>query len=214
MTNITIPTLNIDELVAPPLTEINIQKNKTDKINIFNPFTNYSKLNAIRHAKDEIAKRYEAILSDCYSKIASPVEGPGMVMSFAQVWSLSKGLSATMRLQSSWNELNAMIDRKYTYSTAILSFYIAVLAIVLTVFFGFCSISSPAEPPTPKYNSQKNVTKKIQITICSFSSSANFCFDRIIRNKYKNMKNLLTNKSTGCGNRTSDFGRSVRITAI
>lgn len=146
--SLTIPTLNIDELVNPLLTEVRTHIINTDKIYIFNSLSTYRKLNKIRHAQQELVTKYEAVISDCYLKISAPVEGPGLVMSFAQTWSLSKGLSAVMKLQSSWNELDALIDRKYTYSTAILSLYIAMLSLILTIIFGMFSIPSPASPPT------------------------------------------------------------------
>lgn len=140
--SIVIPTLNIDELVNPLIDEIRTHINNVDKISIFNSISSYYKLNRVRHAQQEIGTKYDAVISDCYAKISTPVEGPGMVMGFVQSWSFAKGLSAVMRLQSSWAELSSLVDRKYTYSTAVLSMYVAILSLILSIIFGIFSIPS------------------------------------------------------------------------
>lgn len=143
----TIPTLNIEEVVDPLVAEMRVLASKAEKVSIFAPIRTFSKLRNIRKEHLKILNKYETALEDCYAKTAAPTQGPGVAMSFIQTWSLSKGLTATLRLQTTWSDLSALIDRKFTYTTAVLSMYIAVLSLFLTVAFGILSLPSSSTVP-------------------------------------------------------------------
>jgi len=153
--SMTIPTLNIEEVVDPLVAEMRVLANKAEQVSIFTPMSTYSKLRKIRKEHLKILEKYETVLADCYTKTAAPTQGPGFAMSFIQTWSLSKGLTATLRLQTTWSDLSALIDRKFTYTTAVLSVYIAVFSVFLTVVFGVLSLPSQTISKTdiqPKCN--------------------------------------------------------------
>jgi hypothetical protein len=57
---------------------------------------------------------YEKCKNDCYRILEKPASGPGILTGFAQAWSLTKGLSAIIKIQNCWQEINAIIDEKYT----------------------------------------------------------------------------------------------------
>lgn len=131
--NIIIPTLNIDDSLAPLAEKIYSATKGAEKVNILDPFSGFFRLNKLSKQKGAIAEEYEIQLKECYDLLKAPVEGPGMAMAFAQSWSTAKGLAAITKLQETWRNLDALVDRKYAYSVAIFSLYIAVASLVLTV---------------------------------------------------------------------------------
>lgn len=131
---IIIPTLNIEELIQNLVENINKTTKDAEEINILNPFTGFFRLKDVSKQKNGIAEEYDKKLKKCFDLLASPVEGPGMTMSFSQSWSTAKGLSAVIKLQEIWRNLDALIDRKYAYSVAVFSLYIALFSLVLTIF--------------------------------------------------------------------------------
>ena len=131
---IIIPTLNTEELIHALVENIGKTTRDAEEINILNPFTGFFRLKVVSKQKNGIAEEYDKKLKKCFDLLASPVEGPGMTMSFCQSWSTAKGLSSVIKLQEVWRNLDALIDRKYAYSIAVFSLYIALFSLLLAMF--------------------------------------------------------------------------------
>ena len=63
-----------------------------------------------------------------------------------QGFSTALGTSALFRLQSAYQAVGEVIDRKAAYTLAAISLYVAMLSMVLTVVFGWLSL--PSRQPT------------------------------------------------------------------
>ena len=131
--SIIIPTLNIENSIEPLVEKIFQITRDTEKVNIMNPFSGLRCLPELSKCKKKIQDEYDHTIKKCYDLLAEPVQGPGMVMAFSQAWSTAKGLSAVTKLQEAWRNVDALLDRKYAYSIAVLSIYIAVISFILTV---------------------------------------------------------------------------------
>jgi ABC-type Fe3+ transport system permease subunit len=57
-----------------------------------------------------------------------------------QGFSTALGTSALFRLQSEFQSLGEVLDRKAAYALAAFSLYVAILSMALTVVFGYLSL--------------------------------------------------------------------------
>jgi hypothetical protein len=130
--SVIIPTLNIENEIQPLLNDIELVTKVAETICILCPIA-LVKLQKISKQKLNITHEYYQIINRCYNLLASPVEGAKIAADFAQSWSIAKGLSAIMKLQESWRNLDALIDRKYTYSIAIISLYLGIISVLLSI---------------------------------------------------------------------------------
>ena len=131
--SICVPTLNIENKIQPLLENIEYITKMTENICILCPIGLF-KLQKICKQKIHITQEYYKTINECYNLLVSSVKGPGFVMAFTQAWSTAKGLSAIIKLQETWRTLDTLVDRKYTYSIAVLSLYLGIFSILLSIF--------------------------------------------------------------------------------
>jgi len=136
-----VPTLNLVKAIDPLCTELLELTREAEAVNVFNPFSAFRSLPPLTRRKDILQSRYDKELAQCYDCLGQAVSGPGWTMGFAQAWSTAKGTSAILRLQDIWNALGAVLDRKYAYSFAILSFYLAIFSLLLSIIFGVLTMN-------------------------------------------------------------------------
>jgi len=128
-----IPTLEIEQAVAPLCKEILEVASQAEAANILNPVTTFWRLKKVSRQRERLRPRYDAVVADCHGRLVEPVTGgPGFMLGWAQVWATAKGTSALLKLQSTWAELQAIIDRKYAYTFGVLSLYVAVISLIAT----------------------------------------------------------------------------------
>jgi hypothetical protein len=85
----------------------------------------------------EATGSYEASLKQNFDRLGEPVErGSSMDNAWLQSYSTALGTAAALQLLSSYRAVGEVIDRKAAYSMAILSLYIALLSLLLSVLFG------------------------------------------------------------------------------
>jgi hypothetical protein len=129
---ITVPALNINETIKPILEEIIGLSREVEKINYLNPLAP-KRLSELSRSKKNMRQRYYDQLDYCYNILGKPVSGPGFAMSFSQEWSTAKGLSAILKLQDAWRDLESTLDRKTSLTVAMLAIYISVLSLAVSV---------------------------------------------------------------------------------
>lgn len=111
--------------------------NDAEKVSIFTMIPTYKRLKEIKKNREKLSAQYDSLLQNYHEKMQEPVMERSLVMSsFKQSWRLSIHTSFLLRLQSSWQRLNNLIDMKTAYSLAILSIYLSAVSFIATVLFG------------------------------------------------------------------------------
>ncbi len=132
--DIFISTLSINNVIEEIIKEIDEIRKESEKISVFKPCISFFKLKELLNKKNKLNAKYDRQIKECYELLETPVQGgPGISMAFLQSWSVGKGLSALIKLQNNWYNLDALIDRKNTYSMAVFSLYVALLSFIVTI---------------------------------------------------------------------------------
>jgi len=99
---------------------------------VFNPFVILT-LFPISREKREMLAKYEEGIIHAEAIADAPFQTVGMLVGGIMARRTGQSISKIIRLQSAWNDLGAILDRKYAYSLAIISLYISVISLALSV---------------------------------------------------------------------------------
>lgn len=132
-----IPTLNLNYEIRPIYKKLSDLNKRVDEINVLIPIIPILSIVEIRGLKKELEKEYQEALTRCYDLTIDPVESPVIMTGMLQSWSFARGMIAINKLQDQWRELGSNIDRKAAYSFSILSLYIAMLSIAISLLLRY-----------------------------------------------------------------------------
>ena len=138
---IIVPGMNSPELIDPICKNLDALYKGAEAISIWRPFRAYWRVQQIRRQQQDLTKNYSSTLGQVYQRMGEPVEEAASEASWLQIWAAARGLASAAKLQSSWQQLDSVIDRKSAYAIACFSIYIAIASMVLTTVFGFLSIN-------------------------------------------------------------------------
>jgi hypothetical protein len=139
-TAIVVPTLRLDDKVRPLVNELSALAQSAEMVSVWRPLHAYARLRELRKKFAAITPTHREILNHCHRCMMEPVEGAAtMENAWFQGYSTALGTSAILQLQSAFQAVGEVIDRKAAYGLAALSLYIAVFSMLLTVLFGWLS---------------------------------------------------------------------------
>ena len=134
---IVVPTLKLQEQMKPFIDEIEVLREKIENINIYNPLATFRVIKSLQAERHKLKKEYIEKVTFSYLKLNNEtVSAPAFALTDALIHTFSLGFSAIFQLQSAWNELESLMDRKFALSYAILALYIAIFSIIITIFLG------------------------------------------------------------------------------
>jgi hypothetical protein len=162
--SIIVPALNIEEKITPICDILEGLSQKTQKVNILLPIISILRLNKIKKEQQKLRAEYDNYESKCIEALTTPCSGAGFTLAFIQSWSTAKGLSALIRLKSGWYEIDALIDRKYSFSIATLSLYIALISFIVSMYFGLYAPLQGLKKEILETNNQniENIVKNVE----------------------------------------------------
>lgn len=138
---IVVPTLRIDEQIAPVVSKLAALTQRAEVISIWRPLHATSALRAHRAELGALSSQYNDAVTLCHLRMREPVGGgSSMDNAWLQGFSTALGTSALFQLQSTFQSAGEVLDRKAAYALAAISLYVAVLSMVLTVAFGWLSL--------------------------------------------------------------------------
>lgn len=138
---VVVPTLRLDEKVSPLVQELSSLAQSAEAVSVWRPLYSVTTLRELRGNFREIIPRYTEIVTLCHARMGEPVErGSSMDNAWLQGFSTALGTSALFRLQSAFQSLGEVLDRKAAYTLAAFSLYIAILSMALTIVFGYLSL--------------------------------------------------------------------------
>lgn len=113
--------------------EINRLSEEADRISVLNPL-NILYLRRIESQRAVLAPQVSQKLKEALGALRAAVDGaPGLRAGFLQTWSLGQALAATLLLQNQWYLLVGTLDRKKTLTVAVLSIYLSVPSVLITL---------------------------------------------------------------------------------
>jgi len=113
--------------------EINRLSEEADRISVLNPL-NILALRRIESKRAVLAPRVGQKLGEALGALRSAVDNAsGPTAGFLQTWSLGQALAATLLLQNQWYLLVGTLDRKKTLTVAVLSIYLSVPSVLITL---------------------------------------------------------------------------------
>jgi hypothetical protein len=113
--------------------EINRLSEEADRISVLNPL-NILGLRRIESKRAELAPHVSQKLGEALGALRAAVDTtPGPMAGFLQTWSLGQALAATLLLQNQWYLLVGTLDRKKTLTVAVLSIYLSVPSVLITL---------------------------------------------------------------------------------
>jgi len=128
-----VPGLGLVEQAEQLAREINRLSEETDRISVLNPF-NILYLRRIESKRAVLAPQVTQKLGEALAALRSAVDtAPGQLPGFLQTWSLGQALAATLLLQNQWYLLVGTLDRKKTLTVAVLSIYLSVPSVLITL---------------------------------------------------------------------------------
>jgi hypothetical protein len=114
------------------LKEIRKLTSEVEAISEFSPLA-FPALNRLGMVKTELEPKYRDALYNA-EQIARSTAAISEALDPGEIARLSAAsLTATVHAHQSWNELGALIDRKYAFYLAIISLYIATISFVVCV---------------------------------------------------------------------------------
>ncbi len=138
---IVVPTLRLDQAVSPLVQELSSLMQSAEAVSVWRPLHSTKNVRGLRAKFRAIVPRYTEIVALCHARMGEPVErGSSMDNAWLQGFSTALGTSALFRLQSAFQSVGEVLDRKAAYTLAAFSLYVAILSMVLTVVFGYLSL--------------------------------------------------------------------------
>jgi hypothetical protein len=138
---IVVPTLRLDEQIAPVLLKLAELAQRAEAVSIWRPFHSALALISHRAELEALSPKYKEAISLCHARMREPVGGgSSMDNAWFQGFSTALGTSALFQLQSTFQSAGEVLDRKAAYALAAISLYVAVLSMALTVVFGWLSL--------------------------------------------------------------------------
>jgi hypothetical protein len=119
--------------------DVNELASEVDSINVLNPMS-ISTLNQIDKKRESLRPRVKELLGAALGTMRTPQSGPGFALGAIQTLSLGESLAAILLIQNQWQRLVGTIDRKSAFTVAVLSIYISVASMVITVCFGIATL--------------------------------------------------------------------------
>jgi hypothetical protein len=128
-----VPGLGLVEQAEQLAQEINRLSEETDRISVLNPL-NILHLRRIEAKRTALAPQVSQKLGEALGALRSAVDtAPGQMAGPLQTWSLGQALAATLLLQNQWYLLVGTLDRKKTLTVAVLSIYLSVPSVLITL---------------------------------------------------------------------------------
>lgn len=150
---IVVPCLRLMQKVEPLAEEFSTLARTGESISVWRPVHSWRKLKGLRTQFDLLTPRFNDDIKYCHDRMGQPVErGSSIDNAWLQGYSTAVGTSALFQLQSAFQSVGEVLDRKAAYALAAFSLYVAVVSMVLTVVFGWLSLpsSQPAKvSPNP-----------------------------------------------------------------
>jgi hypothetical protein len=128
-----VPKLELVEQAEQLAQEINRLCEEADRLSVLNPL-NILNLRRIESKRALLAARVSQKLREALGALRTAVDTrPGVMAEFLQTWSLGQALAATLLLQNQWYLLIGTLDRKKTLTVAVLSIYLSVPSVLITL---------------------------------------------------------------------------------
>jgi hypothetical protein len=128
-----VPEFGLVEQAEQLAQEINRLSQEADKISVLNPL-NILHLRRIESKRAILAPRVSQKLGEALGALRTAVDNsPGLMAGVLQTWSLGQALAATLLLQNQWYLLVGTLDRKKTLTVAVLSIYLSVPSVLITL---------------------------------------------------------------------------------
>ena len=128
-----VPELGLVEQAEQLAQEINRLSEEADRISVLNPL-NILHLRRIESKRAVLAPQVSQKLAEALGALRTAVDNaPGVMAGFLQTWSLGQALAATLLLQNQWYLLVGTLDRKKTLTVAVLSIYLSVPSVLITL---------------------------------------------------------------------------------
>ena len=128
-----VPEFGLVEQAEQLAREINRLAEEADRISVLNPL-NILYLRRIESKRAVLAPQVSRKLGETLRALRTAVDNaPGVMAGFLQTWSLGQALAATLLLQNQWYLLVGTLDRKKTLTVAVLSIYLSVPSVLITL---------------------------------------------------------------------------------
>lgn len=138
---IVVPTLRLIEKVKPLVEDLSMLAHSGESISVWRPIHAWWKLRTLRSSFETLIPRFREEIALCHDRMVQPVErGNSIENAWLQGYSTAVGTSAIFQLQSAFQSVGEVLDRKAAYALAAFSLYVAVVSMALTVAFGWLSL--------------------------------------------------------------------------
>lgn len=138
---VVVPALRLEEKTRSLISELARLAEAGEKVVVWRPLHAYIVLRSLRTQFKSLLPRYKESVTLCHERMAEPVEGgSSMDNAWLQGFSTAIGTSVLFQLQSAFQSVGEVLDRKGAYSIATFSLYIAMLSMALTTIFGWLSV--------------------------------------------------------------------------
>ena len=111
----------IDQLIA-----------RAERTSVLNPFVILT-LMPLSRQKREMTTRFEEAIRHAEAIPNAPLQTIGILLGGMMAQRASLSISNIIRVQNAWNELGAILDRKFAYSLAILSLYVSLISLAVSL---------------------------------------------------------------------------------
>jgi hypothetical protein len=128
-----VPVSGLVEQAEQLAHEINRLSEEADRMSVLNPL-NILHLRRIESKRAALAPEVSQKLGEALSALRTAVDkAPEPMAGLLQTWSLGQALAATLLLQNQWYLLVGTLDRKKTLTVAVLSIYLSVPSVLITL---------------------------------------------------------------------------------
>jgi hypothetical protein len=140
---IVVPGLRLMQKVEPLTEDLRTLAHSGESISVWRPIHTWQKLRSLRLQFESLTPRFKETIKTCHDRMVQPVErGSSIDNAWLQGYSTAVGTSAIFQLQSAFQSVGEVLDRKAAYALAAFSLYIAVVSMLLTVAFGWLSLAA------------------------------------------------------------------------
>ena len=128
-----VPVSGLVEQAEQLAQEINGLSEEADRMSVLNPL-NILHLRRIEAKRAALAPEVSQKLGEALGALRAAVDNvPEPMAGLLQTWSLGQALAATLLLQNQWYLLVGTLDRKKTLTVAVLSIYLSVPSVLITL---------------------------------------------------------------------------------